>query len=171
MTFAEVYTKQVFKHAFFTMHPHSNCSSAICTRHTCAHIAISIYIFRYISFSPNSHISGLILMIAGSPSGHAMVTAAVWWVIVSAVGTWLHSRTRRWGYVFDTSRMRTLFQSFHVPLNACPHVCLLSSSALLSSAPYLLYAALLVAVGLSRIFILAHFPHQVVAGSVTGRCV
>ncbi|KAK0135713.1 Glucose-6-phosphatase 3 [Merluccius polli] len=71
----------------------------------------------------------------GSPSGHAMVTAAVWWVIVSAVGTWLHSRTR---------------------------------SALLSSAPYLLYAALLVAVGLSRVFILAHFPHQVVAGSVTG---
>lgn len=71
----------------------------------------------------------------GSPSGHAMVTAAVWWVIVSAVGSFLHSRTR---------------------------------SVLLAALPYLLYIALLVAVGLSRIFILAHFPHQVIAGSVTG---
>ncbi|CAL8304155.1 unnamed protein product [Lota lota] len=71
----------------------------------------------------------------GSPSGHAMVTAAVWWVIVSAVGSSLYSRTR---------------------------------SVLLSALPYLLYIALLVAVGLSRIFILAHFPHQVIAGSVTG---
>uniref|UniRef100_A0A3B4HCZ5 glucose-6-phosphatase n=1 Tax=Pundamilia nyererei TaxID=303518 RepID=A0A3B4HCZ5_9CICH len=58
----------------------------------------------------------------GSPSGHAMVTAAVWWVIV----------------------------------------------VLLSAAPYVLYVVMLVAVGISRIFILAHFPHQVVAGSITG---
>uniref|UniRef100_A0A3Q3XKP2 Glucose-6-phosphatase 3 n=1 Tax=Mola mola TaxID=94237 RepID=A0A3Q3XKP2_MOLML len=61
-----------------------------------------------------------------SPSGHAMVTAAIWWVIVSTLGSFL----------------------------------------VLSAAPYLLYAAMLVAVGLSRIFILAHFPHQVVAGSI-----
>lgn len=39
---------------------------------------------------------------------------------------------------------------------------------MLSAAPYLLYVAFLVAVGLSRIFILAHFPHQVIAGSITG---
>ncbi|CAL8305984.1 unnamed protein product [Boreogadus saida] len=71
----------------------------------------------------------------GSPSGHAMVTAAVWWVIVSAVGSSLYSRTR---------------------------------SVIWTALPYLLYIALLVAVGLSRIFILAHFPHQVVAGSITG---
>lgn len=64
-----------------------------------------------------------------------MVTAAVWWVVVSSLGSYLYSRTR---------------------------------SVLLSSAPYLLYLLMLVAVGLSRIFILAHFPHQVVAGSVTG---
>ncbi|XP_056433774.1 glucose-6-phosphatase 3 [Gadus chalcogrammus] len=71
----------------------------------------------------------------GSPSGHAMVTAAVWWVIVSAVGSSLYSRTR---------------------------------SVIWTALPYLLYITLLVAVGLSRIFILAHFPHQVVAGSITG---
>lgn len=71
----------------------------------------------------------------GSPSGHAMVTAAVWWVVVSSLGSFLHSRTR---------------------------------SVLLAAVPYLLYVGMLVAVGLSRIFILAHFPHQVVAGSITG---
>lgn len=71
----------------------------------------------------------------GSPSGHAMVTAAVWWVIVSSLGSFLYSR---------------------------------SHSVLLSAAPYVLYVVMLVAVGISRIFILAHFPHQVVAGSITG---
>ncbi|XP_012727141.2 glucose-6-phosphatase 3 [Fundulus heteroclitus] len=71
----------------------------------------------------------------GSPSGHAMVTAAVWWVVVSSLSSFLYSRTHSW---------------------------------LISAAPYLLYVLLLVAVGISRIFILAHFPHQVVAGSITG---
>uniref|UniRef100_A0A3Q3XKN9 Glucose-6-phosphatase 3 n=1 Tax=Mola mola TaxID=94237 RepID=A0A3Q3XKN9_MOLML len=52
----------------------------------------------------------------GSPSGHAMVTAAIWWVIVSTLGSFLYSRTHR----------------------------------------------------TSEIFILAHFPHQVVAGSIAG---
>lgn len=71
----------------------------------------------------------------GSPSGHAMVTAAVWWVVVSSVGHFLHSRTH---------------------------------SVLIAAVPYMLYGVLLVAVGLSRIFILAHFPHQVFAGCITG---
>ncbi|XP_026207514.1 glucose-6-phosphatase 3 [Anabas testudineus] len=71
----------------------------------------------------------------GSPSGHAMVTAAVWWVVVSSLGSFLYSRTR---------------------------------SIVLSSLPYLFYVVILVAVGISRVFILAHFPHQVIAGSLTG---
>lgn len=71
----------------------------------------------------------------GSPSGHGMVTAAVWWVVVSTLASFLYSRTH---------------------------------SLVLSAAPYLLYVVMLVAVGISRIFILAHFPHQVVAGSITG---
>lgn len=41
-------------------------------------------------------------------------------------------------------------------------------SVALSAVPYLLYVGMLVAVGLSRIFILAHFPHQVIAGSFAG---
>ncbi|XP_068438741.1 glucose-6-phosphatase 3 [Clinocottus analis] len=71
----------------------------------------------------------------GSPSGHAMVTAAVWWIVVSSLGSFLYSRTR---------------------------------SVTLSAAPYLFYLVMLLTVGLSRIFILAHFPHQVVTGSITG---
>ncbi|KAG9350201.1 hypothetical protein JZ751_026554 [Albula glossodonta] len=71
----------------------------------------------------------------GSPSGHAMVTSAVWWVMVSAVASFLHSRKHSW---------------------------------LLTAVPYLLYVLVLVAVGLSRIFILAHFPHQIISGSLTG---
>ncbi|KAJ0016157.1 hypothetical protein NQD34_014447 [Periophthalmus magnuspinnatus] len=71
----------------------------------------------------------------GSPSGHAMVTAAVWWVVITAVARVIYART---------------------------------NSVLLTAVPYLLYAALLVVVGLSRIYILAHFPHQVFAGAITG---
>lgn len=71
----------------------------------------------------------------GSPSGHAMVTAAVWWVVVSSLASFLYSRTH---------------------------------SVVASAVPYLLYVAMLVAIGISRIFILAHFPHQVIAGSITG---
>ncbi|XP_041829092.1 glucose-6-phosphatase 3 [Melanotaenia boesemani] len=71
----------------------------------------------------------------GSPSGHAMVSAAVWWVVVSSLGSFLYTRTH---------------------------------SLVISATPYLLYVLMLVAVGISRIFILAHFPHQVLAGSITG---
>ncbi|XP_054899043.1 glucose-6-phosphatase 3 isoform X2 [Poeciliopsis prolifica] len=71
----------------------------------------------------------------GSPSGHSMVTAAVWWVVVPPLSSFLHSRTHCW---------------------------------VISTAPYVIYALLLGAVGTSRIFILAHFPHQVVTGIITG---
>ncbi|XP_053710684.1 glucose-6-phosphatase 3 [Synchiropus splendidus] len=71
----------------------------------------------------------------GSPSGHAMVTAAVWWVVVSSLGSFLYTRTR---------------------------------SVSLAAAPVLFYMVLLITVGISRVFILAHFPHQVVAGSMAG---
>lgn len=71
----------------------------------------------------------------GSPSGHAMVTAAVWWVMTSSMASYILSRTR---------------------------------SKVVACLPYLVYSIVLITVGLSRIFILAHFPHQVLAGIVTG---
>ncbi|XP_042562787.1 glucose-6-phosphatase 3-like, partial [Clupea harengus] len=72
----------------------------------------------------------------GSPSGHVMVTAAVWWVMVSSLASSIHSRT---------------------------------GSKLAAAVPYLFYSLVLVAVGLSRIFILAHFPHQVIGGLLAGK--
>ncbi|XP_061612241.1 glucose-6-phosphatase 3 [Phyllopteryx taeniolatus] len=71
----------------------------------------------------------------GSPSGHAMVTAAVWWVVASSLRSFLYRR------------------NYSIPF---------------TYAPYLLYGALLFVVGISRVFILAHFPHQVVTGSIAG---
>ncbi|NXE71425.1 G6PC3 phosphatase, partial [Calcarius ornatus] len=41
-------------------------------------------------------------------------------------------------------------------------------SRLLGLVPFLLYLLLLAAMGLSRIFVLAHFPHQVISGSLAG---
>lgn len=56
---------------------------------------------------------------------------------------------------FESAQVKTVF--------------LCASSMVLSATPYLLYVLMLVAVGVSRIFILAHFPHQVIAGSITGK--
>lgn len=41
-------------------------------------------------------------------------------------------------------------------------------SPLLRILPFVAYTLLMVAVGLSRVFVLAHFPHQVVAGILAG---
>ncbi|KAL4630862.1 glucose-6-phosphatase 3 [Arapaima gigas] len=71
----------------------------------------------------------------GDPSGHSMVTSAVWWVLTSTLASFLYSYTR---------------------------------STLLTFVPYLLYLTVLVGVGISRVFILAHFPHQVITGTLTG---
>ncbi|NWV21749.1 G6PC3 phosphatase, partial [Origma solitaria] len=43
-----------------------------------------------------------------------------------------------------------------------------TQSHVLKLIPFLVYILLLVAMGLSRIFVLAHFPHQVVTGSLAG---
>lgn len=116
-----------------------------------------------------------------------MVTAAVWWVVVSSLGSFLYSRTHRFHfsflftsplcvfillcvcffctvYLLHESSLRCLFGERCFSSKPVLPPC----SVLLSAAPYLLYVLLLVAVGLSRIFILAHFPHQVIAGSITG---
>ncbi|XP_049614284.1 glucose-6-phosphatase 3 [Syngnathus scovelli] len=71
----------------------------------------------------------------GSPSGHAMVTAAVWWVVASSLRSFLYRR------------------NYSIPV---------------TYIPYVLYGLLLVVVGISRVFVLAHFPHQVVTGSIAG---
>ena len=69
----------------------------------------------------------------GSPSGHAMITSAVWYVLTH---DFLISRDIKSG----TMHLIT----------------------------WSLYAAMISAVCLSRLFIATHFPHQVVAGTIVG---
>ncbi|XP_041087487.1 glucose-6-phosphatase 3 isoform X2 [Polyodon spathula] len=71
----------------------------------------------------------------GSPSGHSMVTAAVWLVMMTSLSSHLQSRSR---------------------------------SPVLKVLPVLLYLLVLLVVGISRVFTLSHFPHQVVTGCITG---
>uniref|UniRef100_UPI00398F58F0 glucose-6-phosphatase 3 isoform X2 n=1 Tax=Pristiophorus japonicus TaxID=55135 RepID=UPI00398F58F0 len=71
----------------------------------------------------------------GSPSGHAMITGASWWVMMTSLSAFIYNHTR---------------------------------SSLAKNTPVVLYIVMLLAIGISRIFILAHFPHQVLAGIVTG---
>ncbi|XP_020391460.2 glucose-6-phosphatase 3 [Rhincodon typus] len=71
----------------------------------------------------------------GSPSGHAMITGAAWWVMMTTLSAFIYDRTR---------------------------------SSMAKNAPIILYFVMLLAIGISRIFILAHFPHQVLAGIFTG---
>nr|XP_039249441.1 glucose-6-phosphatase 2-like [Styela clava] len=63
----------------------------------------------------------------GSPSGHAMVTAAVFYIIADA-----------------------------------------SSSRMPRFLPHLIFLIAMIPVNLARIFIAAHFPHQVIAGTICG---
>lgn len=51
------------------------------------------------------------------------------------------------------------------PLN---HLPIFSFSRWVRMMPSLVYCTFLLAVGLSRIFLLAHFPHQVLSGLITG---
>eukprot|EP00058_Branchiostoma_floridae_P009226 XP_002594714.1 hypothetical protein BRAFLDRAFT_281260 [Branchiostoma floridae] len=76
----------------------------------------------------------------GSPSGHCMVTAAVLWVVTSAL-------------VSDLSA---------APCNSWKR------NPMIRAAPWLIYSFILTAAGVSRLFIATHFPHQVVFGTAVG---
>ena len=147
-----------------------------------------------------------------------MVTSAVWWVMVSAAASFLHSCTRRsvqksgvafkkttahpvqcvcslarlqdcrsaqvkschllhfCPYSFDWNRFINMVWAFSWVFFCNSHCrsesvfvwpvalahSVSGSRVLTRQYPYLLYVLFLVAVGLSRIFILAHFPHQVI---------
>lgn len=67
----------------------------------------------------------------GFPSGHAMVTAAIFYVI------------------FDFVLMRKQLQKLRVPI-------------------WVSYVLMIVSVSISRLYIAAHFPHQVIVGGILG---
>uniref|UniRef100_A0A915L015 glucose-6-phosphatase n=1 Tax=Romanomermis culicivorax TaxID=13658 RepID=A0A915L015_ROMCU len=75
----------------------------------------------------------------GSPSGHAMLTSAIWYIIL-----WAYTRC-----VVLYSKKRTT----------------------LTISIWTLYLTLFSLVSVSRLFIAAHFPHQVIAGGISGLAV
>ncbi|KAM9716678.1 glucose-6-phosphatase catalytic subunit 1-like [Menidia menidia] len=75
----------------------------------------------------------------GSPSGHAMGSAGVWYVMVTALLS-----------------------------VAAEKKCPTSSYKLLRGGLWALVALVELVVGMSRVYMAAHFPHQVVAGAITG---
>lgn len=81
----------------------------------------------------------------GHPSGHAMVTAAVWYVILSSLQE------------AHTNYQRQRKQSLE-----------LQASAGLQAATWSLYGLLLAVVSVSRVFLGCHFPHQCLAGAALG---
>lgn len=74
----------------------------------------------------------------GHPSGHAMVTAAVWYIILDS-----------------------LLQAFRTYTNK-------NLPTLAKPITWAMYVGLLVSVSVSRVFLGCHFPHQCVAGALLG---
>lgn len=81
----------------------------------------------------------------GHPSGHAMVTAAVWYIILSSL----------------LEAYQTYQRQQHQDIR-------LKASRQAKAVTWLLYAALLVVVSVSRVFLGCHFPHQCIAGAALG---
>ena len=87
---------------------------------------------------------------AGSPSGHAMVTATVWYILVEAylageLGS-LGRRRRRPGGERAEAR----------------------KGAAASALAWSLYSVALLTVSLSRVYLACHFPHQCACGALLG---
>lgn len=85
---------------------------------------------------------------AGSPSGHAMVTATVWYVLIDALLKGELKPFERFNYSGAT-------------LGAGQH-------QLAKQALWAIYATMLILVSLSRVYLACHFPHQCLAGALLG---
>ncbi|XP_071497926.1 glucose-6-phosphatase 3-like [Diadema antillarum] len=77
----------------------------------------------------------------GCPSGHAMVTSAVWFVLISSINEVIVSEA-------------TPKYSHHI--------------ATVKRLMWFLFALMATVVSISRVFIATHFPHQVILGVVNG---
>ncbi|XP_040032395.2 glucose-6-phosphatase catalytic subunit 1 [Gasterosteus aculeatus] len=80
----------------------------------------------------------------GSPSGHAMGAASVYYTLVTSILAVMTSKNKHGG-------QRTTSKDWY-----------------LKAVLWTLFSGVQVCVCLSRVFIAAHFPHQVVAGVITG---
>lgn len=86
---------------------------------------------------------------AGSPSGHSMVTATVWYILIDAC-------------------LRGELAPAGRPNYSCMRAPGASKWSLADRLSWSLYALMLVSVSLSRVYLACHFPHQCLVGALLG---
>lgn len=84
---------------------------------------------------------------AGSPSGHAMVTATVWYILIDA-------------YLKGELPVFSRVDYQQTPSS--------SIRAILAKISWSIYTLILVMISLSRVYLACHFPHQCLCGAVLG---
>lgn len=87
---------------------------------------------------------------AGSPSGHAMVTATVWYILIDA---YLKGELS----MFNKADYTNIIQ---------PHSNQTTNK--LAKLTWSMYTVILVLVSLSRVYLACHFPHQCLCGAILG---
>lgn len=92
---------------------------------------------------------------AGSPSGHAMVTATVWYILIDA---YLNGELN---LLAHSSNKATL-------TNENNNNIIRYTADNLTKLSWSMYAIILVLVSLSRVYLACHFPHQCLCGAILG---
>lgn len=89
---------------------------------------------------------------AGSPSGHAMVTATVWYILISS---YLNNELPVFNRVnYGSQEQQTAKKA--------------ALGDMLARFSWCMYTLVLVAVSVSRVYLACHFPHQCLCGAVLG---
>jgi len=102
---------------------------------------------------------------AGSPSGHAMVTATVWYILIDA---YLKGELPLLGRVnYASIRARQAASRKEGDQQQRGDLAETNWSAL-ARLSWSLYTLMLVAVSLSRVYLACHFPHQCLCGALLG---
>lgn len=109
----------------------------------------------------------------GHPSGHAMVTAAVWYIIFDSL---IQAYDKR--YVVLTTKKTNEINHHHqnddnnnnkeIETNRTNHQTTISKTMRVKLSLWTLYIILLSVVSVSRVFLGCHFPHQCLAGATLG---
>lgn len=101
---------------------------------------------------------------AGSPSGHAMVTATVWYVMIEA---YLKGQLT---LIWSSGDKSTYNNNININnSNRSENEKSASNlNRIISRASWSLYTLMLISVSLSRVYLACHFPHQCIGGALLG---
>lgn len=87
---------------------------------------------------------------AGSPSGHAMVSATVWYILINAL---LNNELKPFSrYEKDNNKRNDTIPFMNI----------------LKKLTWTWYVTILILISLSRVYLACHFPHQCLTGAVLG---